>query len=42
MTPQELSDTIGAIYDCALEPERWPRTLERLARIGPLQFHSHA
>jgi DNA-binding CsgD family transcriptional regulator len=26
-----LSDTIGAIYDCALEPSRWEATIGRLA-----------
>jgi DNA-binding CsgD family transcriptional regulator len=27
LSPQALSSLIGAIYDCALEPERWPETL---------------
>jgi len=30
LTPQSLSTLIGSIYDCALEPERWPDTLTRL------------
>jgi DNA-binding CsgD family transcriptional regulator len=28
----ELSELIGEIYDCALEPERWPATIERITR----------
>jgi DNA-binding CsgD family transcriptional regulator/PAS domain-containing protein len=32
---EELSDLIGAIYDCALDPGRWEPTLERIsARIA--------
>ncbi len=27
---ERLSDLIGAIYDCALEPELWPRCLEAM------------
>jgi DNA-binding CsgD family transcriptional regulator/PAS domain-containing protein len=40
MTPQELSDTIGAIYDCVLEPELWPPMLRRLGGSfnSPLTF----
>jgi DNA-binding CsgD family transcriptional regulator len=38
MTPQDLSDTIGAIYDCALEPERWPQTLARLEMLSRAGF----
>ena len=38
MTPQDLSDTIGAIYDCALEPERWPQTLARLEWLSRAGF----
>ena len=38
MTPQDLSDTIGAIYDCALEPERWPQTLARLESLSGARF----
>lgn len=26
----ELSDMIGAIYDCALDPELWPETIKRI------------
>jgi DNA-binding CsgD family transcriptional regulator/PAS domain-containing protein len=29
----ELSELIGHIYDCALQPERWPATIERIARF---------
>ncbi|MGE0419682.1 MAG: helix-turn-helix transcriptional regulator [Acetobacteraceae bacterium] len=28
---QELSNLIGAIYDCAIDPGQWPATLQRLA-----------
>lgn len=28
---QELSETIGAIYDCALDPAHWPETMRRVA-----------
>jgi hypothetical protein len=38
MTPQDLSDTIGAIYDCALEPEHWPQTLARLEVLSRAGF----
>lgn len=27
ISPQALSDLIGSIYDCTLEPERWDKTL---------------
>ena len=30
LSPDELSDFIGAIYDCALDPSRWEPTLERV------------
>lgn len=30
--PEWLSDTIGAIYDCALQPERWRATIELICR----------
>ena len=30
ISPQALSQLIGSIYDCALEPERWDRTLSDL------------
>ena len=29
--PQDLSDLIGAIYDCALEPDRWQATVKLVA-----------
>jgi DNA-binding CsgD family transcriptional regulator/PAS domain-containing protein len=29
-TTAELSDLIGAIYDCAIEPARWPATIGRI------------
>jgi DNA-binding CsgD family transcriptional regulator/PAS domain-containing protein len=28
-----LSDTIGAIYDCALEPDHWPEAMRRIAEL---------
>lgn len=28
-----LSDTIGAIYDCALDPHRWPDTCRKIADL---------
>jgi DNA-binding CsgD family transcriptional regulator len=34
ITPEALSDLIGSIYDCAVEPERWPETL-KLIRNEP-------
>src|SRR5262245_61487165 len=30
--PERLSDLIGRIYDCAIEPERWPDTLAEICR----------
>jgi len=27
ISPETLSDLVGAIYDCALDPSRWPATL---------------
>jgi DNA-binding CsgD family transcriptional regulator/PAS domain-containing protein len=30
ISPQVLSDLIGSIYDCALDPEHWDRTLNDL------------
>lgn len=29
-----LSDTIGAIYDCALDPDRWPDALRAIAELA--------
>ena len=26
----ELLDVVGDIYDCAIEPKRWPQALERI------------
>ncbi len=31
VSAQDLSDTIGAIYDCALDPHQWPDTCRRIA-----------
>lgn len=28
-----LLDLVGEIYDCAIEPAKWPRTLERIASL---------
>jgi DNA-binding CsgD family transcriptional regulator len=33
VSAQELSDTIGAIYDCALDPHQWPDTCRRIADL---------
>src|SRR5262249_775274 len=33
VSPQALSDTIGAIYDCALDPLQWPDTCRRIADL---------
>ncbi len=33
VTAQQLSDVIGAIYDCALDPERWPSTCRTVADL---------
>jgi DNA-binding CsgD family transcriptional regulator len=32
LTPAALSELIGAIHDCALDAELWPRTMERVCR----------
>ena len=32
LAPQRLSDLIGLIYDCAVEPGRWPDTLAEICR----------
>jgi len=31
--PHALSDLIGSIYDCALDPQRWPNTCQRIADL---------
>ncbi len=33
LSAQALSDTIGAIYDCALDPQQWPATCRRIADL---------
>ena len=33
ISAQALSDTIGAIYDCALDPERWRDAFRRVAQL---------
>ena len=33
MSARALSDTIGAIYDCALDPERWRDACRRMADL---------
>jgi PAS domain-containing protein len=38
ISAEALSSLIGSIYDCTLDPGRWPETLERL-RIA-LDFHN--
>ena len=32
LSPQELSNLIGSIYDCALDPSRWEQTLDEIRR----------
>jgi DNA-binding CsgD family transcriptional regulator len=38
MNLQQLSDTIGVIYDCALEPERWPQALKQVGELCQAPF----
>jgi DNA-binding CsgD family transcriptional regulator/PAS domain-containing protein len=33
VSAQELSDTIGAIYDCALDPQQWPDACRKVAEL---------
>ncbi|MBR1251021.1 helix-turn-helix transcriptional regulator [Bradyrhizobium sp. AUGA SZCCT0169] len=33
VSAQALSDTIGAIYDCALDPQLWPETCRKIADL---------
>ncbi|MBR1213816.1 helix-turn-helix transcriptional regulator [Bradyrhizobium sp. JYMT SZCCT0180] len=33
VSAQALSDTIGAIYDCALDPQLWPETCRKIAGL---------
>ena len=33
VSTQALSDTIGAIYDCALDPQKWPDTCRKIAGL---------
>jgi len=33
VSAQALSDAIGAIYDCALDPERWPTTIRQILEL---------
>lgn len=33
VSAQELSDLIGAIYDCALDPQHWPATCRKVADL---------
>jgi DNA-binding CsgD family transcriptional regulator len=50
LSPQELSSLIGAIYDCALDPGRWPVALDhvrdalsfRIATIAHLDLRKGA
>ncbi len=32
LAPDRLSDLIGRIYDCAVEPDRWPDTIAEICR----------
>jgi DNA-binding CsgD family transcriptional regulator/PAS domain-containing protein len=38
MNLKQLSDTIGNIYDCALEPERWPQALKQVSELSQAPF----
>jgi DNA-binding CsgD family transcriptional regulator/PAS domain-containing protein len=40
LSPEELSDFIGAIYDCSLDPIRWAATFERIT--ARLELHNSA
>ena len=33
VSARALSDTIGAIYDCALDPQEWPDTCRKIADL---------
>ena len=33
ISAQALSDTIGTIYDCALDPQQWPDTCRKIASL---------
>src|SRR5262245_463129 len=33
ISAQALSEAIGAIYDCALEPDRWPEAMRRVTEL---------
>ncbi len=33
VSAQALSDTIGAVYDCALDPQQWPDTCRKIASL---------
>jgi DNA-binding CsgD family transcriptional regulator len=33
LTPERLSDIVGAIYDCAIRPELWPQTLSAIGEV---------
>jgi PAS domain-containing protein len=37
IAPQMLSDTIGAIYDCALAPDRWQDAVHRIVELSESQ-----
>ena len=34
ISAQALSDTIGAIYDCALDPQRWSDAIRRIVELS--------
>src|SRR5688572_23019015 len=31
--PDDLSHVIGTIYDCAVDPQYWPKAIESIARL---------
>ncbi len=38
LSPARLSELVGLIYDCAVEPTRWPRAMEAIR--AELDFHN--
>ena len=34
MRPERLSDIIGSVYDCVLQPQEWSRTLPLISAFG--------
>ena len=34
MRPETLSDIVGSVYDCVLQPHEWSRTLPLISDFG--------